>query len=49
MKVVSVEEILDAQRKEIETRHEKSLLLKMKLKERGITNINSEINNAEDF
>ncbi len=47
LKQVSVEEILDLQRREIEARQEKSLILRMKLKERGL-NLN-EINNTEDF
>lgn len=36
---VSVEEILDAQRREIESKQEKSALLRSRLKQRGV-NIN---------
>lgn len=35
---VSVEEILDAQRREIESRQEKSAILRQRLKQRGIIN-----------
>jgi U6 snRNA-associated Sm-like protein LSm1 len=35
LKQVSVEEILDAQRREIEARQEKSALLRSRLKQRG--------------
>lgn len=37
---VSVEEILDAQRREIETKQEKSALLRSRLKSRGNYTIN---------
>lgn len=37
---VSVEEILDAQRREIETRQEKSANLRSRLKQRGVYNNN---------
>jgi len=37
---VSVEEILDAQRREIENRQEKSALLRSRLKQRGVYNTN---------
>lgn len=37
---VSVEEILDAQRREIEQRQEKSAILRARLKQRGIFNNN---------
>jgi len=37
---VSVEEILDAQRREIETKQEKSALLRSRLKQRGVYNNN---------
>jgi hypothetical protein len=36
---VSVEEILDAQRREIESKQEKSALLRARLKTRGINNL----------
>ena len=43
---VSVDQILDSQRREIENRHEKSSALKSMLKQRGM-NLNNEINQEE--